>query len=433
MDQPIVVFWFRRDLRLNDNHGLYRALVTGLKVLPIFIFDSDILNKLPEDDKRIVFIHNQIHNLNKTIESFGSSLQVFHGEPAAIIEMLTSQQNIRSVYCNHDYEPYATQRDAAIENLLKSKGISFETFKDQILFEKSEIVKSDNSPYVVFTPYSRRWMEMKHFSGVPSYQSEQFLQNMIPFESNKIPTLGQLGFKDQIVSFSIPSINEALLESYAEARNFPGLDNTSRLGHHLRFGTISIRDCIRAGEKHSQVWLNELIWREFFMQILWHFPKVEKSAFRSGYDRILWNNNTEDFEKWCSGNTGYPLVDAGMRELNQTGFMHNRVRMVVASFLIKHLLIDWRWGEAYFAEKLLDFELSSNNGNWQWAAGSGCDAAPYFRIFNPSEQLKKFDKELTYVRHWVPEYATSKYAQPMIDHVFARQRCLAAYSMALKQ
>jgi len=433
MNEPTVVFWFRRDLRVNDNHGLYQALTSGYKVLPLFIFDTVILNKLPEDDKRLVFIHNQIHNLNNTIESFGSSLQVFHGEPAAIMEMLASQYNIRAVYCNHDYEPYALQRDIAIENLLKSKGISFETFKDQVLFEKSEIVKSDNSPYVVFTPYSRRWMEMKLKTGVPSYPSINFLQNFAAVDPTEIPTLSQMGFKEQDVRFSAPEINEGLLNSYAETRNFPGLDNTTRLGHYLRFGTISIRDCIRAGEKYSQVWLNELIWREFFMQILWHFPKVEKSAFRSGYDRIIWNNNTEDYEKWCTGNTGYPLVDAGMRELNQTGFMHNRVRMVVASFLTKHLLIDWRWGEAYFAEKLLDFELSSNNGNWQWAAGSGCDAAPYFRIFNPSEQLKKFDKELTYVMRWVPEYATSKYAQPMIDHVFARQRCLAAYSMALKQ
>ncbi|KAF0203539.1 MAG: hypothetical protein FD170_966 [Bacteroidetes bacterium] len=433
MNEPIVVFWFRRDLRLNDNHALYQALTSGNKVLPLFIFDTGILDKLNEDDKRLVFIHNQIHNLNKAIESFGRSLQVFHGEPAAIMEMLASQHNIRAVYCNHDYEPYSIARDTAIASLLKSKGISLETFKDQVLFEKSEIVKSDNSPYVVFTPYSRRWLEMKQKTGVPLYPSENFLQNFAAVDSTEIPTLSQMGFKEQDVRFSAPEINEGILNSYAETRNFPGLDNTTRLGHHLRFGTISIRDCIKAGEKHSQVWLNELIWREFFMQILWHFPKVEKSAFRSGYDKIIWNNDPEDFEKWCTGNTGYPLVDAGMRELNQTGFMHNRVRMVVASFLTKHLLIDWRWGEAYFAEKLLDFELSSNNGNWQWAAGSGCDAAPYFRIFNPSEQLKKFDKEFTYVKHWVPEYSSINYVQPMVDHQFARQRCLSAYANALKQ
>lgn len=433
MNEPIVVFWFRRDLRLNDNHGLYQALTSGYKVLPLFIFDTGILDKLPEDDKRLVFIHHQILDLNKSIRSFGSNFQVFHGEPAAILEKLASQQNIRSIYCNHDYEPYAIARDEVIASLLKSKGISFETFKDQVLFEKSEIVKSDNSPYIVFTPYSRRWHEIKQITGVPSFPSENFLQNLAHIDPTEIPPLSQMGFKDQDVSFSVPEINEVMMKSYAETRNFPGLDNTSRLGHHLRFGTISIRDCIKAGEKNSQVWLNELIWREFFMQILWHFPKVEKSAFRSGYDRIVWINNPEDFEKWCTGKTGYPLVDAGMRELNQTGFMHNRVRMVVASFLTKHLLIDWRWGEAYFAGKLLDFELSSNNGNWQWAAGSGCDAAPYFRIFNPSEQLKKFDKEFTYIKRWVTEFSSFNYVQPMIDHQVARQRCLAAYSNALKQ
>ena len=430
-EEGLVIFWFRRDLRLQDNHGLYKALTSGHKVLPIFIFDSDILDSLPKEDKRLVFIHHQVSLMQNALQTYGG-LHVFHGKPTDILESLTRQHKIDAVYANHDYEPYAIRRDLQISNLLNEKNIAFHTFKDQVLYERSEVVKSDGSPYVVFTPYSRLWLKRMHEEGVPEFPSEKHLSNLRQSSGTAIPSLTDLGFGDLDLTFSPPEIDDSQLMAYAETRNFPGLDNTTRLGLHLRFGSISARDCIRAGVKYSSVWLSELIWREFFMQILWHFPHVEKSAFRPAYDRIEWRNNPDDFEKWCQGKTGFPMVDAGMRELNETGFMHNRVRMVVAGFLTKHLLIDWRWGEAWFAEKLLDYELSSNNGNWQWAAGSGCDAAPYFRIFNPTEQLKKFDRDLTYVRRWLPEYDSLSYPQPMIDHAFARKRCLSVYAQSLK-
>lgn len=429
--EGLVVFWFRRDLRIHDNHGFFRALTSGHKVLPIFIFDTEILNSLPKEDKRLLFIHRQLSLIQKAMQSFGG-LSVLHGKPVEIMETLVHKYKLNAVYANHDYEPYAIGRDLQVSKLLNKKGIAFHTFKDQVLFEKSEIVKSDGTPYVVYTPYSRQWLKRINEEGVPNFPSEKHLTSLNPSASTAIPSLADLGFKDQQVTFHPPQIDVSQLKAYAETRNYPGLDNTTRLSVHLRFGSISVRECIKAGVKHSSVWLSELIWREFFMQILWHFPHVEKSAFRPAYDRIEWRNNPDDFEKWCNGKTGFPMVDAGMRELNETGFMHNRVRMVVAGFLTKHLLIDWKWGEAWFAEKLLDFELSSNNGNWQWAAGSGCDAAPYFRIFNPSAQLKKFDRELSYVRSWLPEYDSTAYPKPMVDHPFARKRCLAVYAQSLK-
>ena len=429
--EGLVIFWFRRDLRLHDNHGFYKALTSGHKVLPLFIFDTDILDTLPKEDKRLVFIHRQLSLIQKAMQSFGG-LSFFHGKPVEIMESLINKYKVNAVYTNHDYEPYAIRRDLQVSKLLSEKGIDFHTFKDQVLFEKSEVVKSDGSPYVVFTPYSRVWLKKMSEQGIPEFPSEKHLSNLKESISTAIPSLTDLGFKNQDLTFPSVEIDASQLKAYAETRNYPGVDNTTRLGMHLRFGSISVRDCIRAGVKVSSVWLSELIWREFFMQILWHFPHVEKSAFRPAYDRIEWLNNPDDFDKWCKGKTGFPMVDAGMRELNETGFMHNRVRMVVAGFLTKHLLIDWKWGEAWFAEKLLDFELSSNNGNWQWAAGSGCDAAPYFRIFNPSEQLKKFDRELSYVRRWLPEYDSPAYPKPMIDHAFARQRCLSVYAQSLK-
>lgn len=432
MELPVNIFWFRRDLRLNDNHGLYRALQSGLPVLPVFIFDTAILNGLDPGDLRVNFIHRTISTLHRQLKALGSGLSVIYDEPVMAFEKLLARFQVKAVYTNHDYEPYARERDAKISLLLAGKGIDFRTFKDQVLFEGREAVKNDGAPYSVFTPYSRKWLELKNQTGVPAYPSESFGDKFLRYEAPGIPDLESMGFRGGPMVYPLKEISPDTLAQYASTRDIPGLDNTSRLGLHLRFGTISVRDCIKAGELYSATWLNELIWREFFMQILYHYPHVVKGAFKKEYDRIQWRNNEEEFKRWCEGTTGYPLVDAGMRQLNETGFMHNRARMVTAGFLTKHLLIDWRWGEAYFAARLLDFELSSNNGNWQWAAGSGCDAAPYFRIFNPEAQALKFDSNGTYIRRWIPEFDTASYPRPVVEHSFARTRCMTAYSSALK-
>jgi len=432
MELPVNIFWFRRDLRLNDNHGLYRALQSGLPVLPVFIFDTAILNGLDPGDLRVNFIHRTISTLHRQLKALGSGLSVIYDEPVMAFEKLLARFQVKAVYTNHDYEPYARERDAKISLLLAGKGIDFRTFKDQVLFEGREAVKNDGAPYSVFTPYSRKWLELKNQTGVPAYPSESFGDKFLRYEAPGIPDLESMGFRGGPMVYPLKELSPDTLAQYASTRDIPGLDNTSRLGLHLRFGTISVRDCIKAGELYSATWLNELIWREFFMQILYHYPHVVKGAFKKEYDRIQWRNNEEEFKRWCEGTTGYPLVDAGMRQLNETGFMHNRARMVTAGFLTKHLLIDWRWGEAYFASRLLDFELSSNNGNWQWAAGSGCDAAPYFRIFNPEAQALKFDSNGTYIRRWIPEFDTPSYPRPVVEHSFARTRCMTAYSSALK-
>jgi deoxyribodipyrimidine photo-lyase len=432
MTDSINIFWFRRDLRFNDNRGLYEALKSGRRVLPLFIFDTEILSKLPSDDSRVTFIFNRIKWMNEQLMAFGSGIEVHIGEPVEVFRALSLKLNIETVYTNRDYEPYAISRDNQVAEMLKKKGTGFRAFKDQVLFEAGEILKPDGKPYVVFTPYSKKWLEKLNEAGVIQFDSESGLKGLTAMPGNCMPSLQEIGFTAGCFLTPGSIIRNDLIENYAETRNYPGLDSTSRLGLHLRFGTVSVRDCIIAGRKLSPVWLNELIWREFFMQILANFPYVEKAAFRPEYDRIQWLNEEDLFQKWCEGKTGYPMVDAGMRELSQTGFMHNRVRMVAASFLVKHLLIDWRWGEAWFAEKLLDFELSSNNGNWQWVAGCGCDAAPYFRIFNPSEQARKFDTQAVYIKKWVPEYGTPAYPQPVVEHSEARKRCLSAFLSVLK-
>ncbi|MFY0689337.1 MAG: deoxyribodipyrimidine photo-lyase [Cyclobacteriaceae bacterium] len=418
----VCIFWFRRDLRLSDNIGLSKALASGLPVVPLFIFDKAIIDELPRDDARVQFIHQQLNHLNEQLQVFNSGLIVKYGDVSQIWQEILTDYQVRLVVVNRDYEPYAIDRDQQVNHLLQQQGVALETYKDQVIFEPQEVLKKDGLPYTVYTPYSREWLKKSSARGLdPQAQ----IDGKFHPKRKVIPALDQLGFKKS--SIIVRPFSLSSLENYPDTRDFPAKDNTSYLSTHLRFGTVSIRNIVRQLKSNHMTFLKELIWREFFMQILFHFPDVVNQNFRKKYDRIQWRNNEEEFEKWCTGQTGYPLVDAGMRQLNETGYMHNRVRMVVASFLCKHLLIDWRWGEAYFAEKLLDYELASNNGNWQWAAGTGCDAAPYFRIFNPSEQLKKFDKEMSYVKKWVPELLTTEYPAPMVDHNKARERALRIY------
>ncbi len=427
-----MIFWFRRDLRLEDNAGLYAALKNHKNVRPIFIFDKNIIDPLPANDARVHFIHKTLVDLNFVLKEYGSRLEVFHDTPENVFNQLIQDKNLSAVYANHDYEPKAILRDEKVAQILKKKGIPFHTFKDQCVFEKNEVVKDDGKPYTVFTPYKNKWLKSIDSYYVKAYPNDQYKNSFYKNPHQDILTLKEMGFTDSDIVFPTNKVKKDLLLKYDKLRDFPAADNTSHLGLHFRFGTISIRKAVTIAQKINATWLSELIWRDFFMQILFHFPHVEKKSFRSAYDKIPWLNDKKDFKKWCEGMTGYPLVDAGMRELNATGYMHNRVRMVTASFLTKHLLIDWRWGEKYFAEKLLDYDLSANNGNWQWAAGTGCDAAPYFRVFNPSEQLKKFDSDLIYTRKWVPEFGSKEYPAPVVEHAFARNRAIKTYQTALK-
>ncbi len=431
--ENVNIFWFRRDLRIDDNHGLYLALSAGLPVVPIFIFDPAILSQFPDpDDPRLTFIHQCLTELDREFRKFNSSLQVYFSSPEVVFGQLTGKYSIQRVFANADYEPSAVLRDQKVAQLLHNKGSEFHSFKDQVVFHQNEVVKPDGSPYTVFTPYSRKWKEKLEHQDIRFYESEKFLFKLKHLSSDYFPQLNEIGYRVQQKVFPSKNIDQPILENYARLRDFPAENGTSRLSIHLRFGTISIRKLTRLARLHSEVFLNELIWRNFYMDIIWHFPHAAEKAFKPVYDFIFWRNEEQEFERWCNGQTGYPLVDAGMRELNETGYMHNRVRMVVASFLTKHLLIDWRWGEAYFASKLLDFELASNNGGWQWASGSGCDAAPYFRIFSPDLQTKKFDPHHEYIRKWVPEYGTEAYPKPIVDHAFARTRAVETYRKALK-
>ncbi|WP_026978734.1 cryptochrome/photolyase family protein [Flavobacterium tegetincola] len=427
----MTIFWFRRDLRLDDNHGLFEALSTSEAVLPIFIFDKMILDELPKDDARVTFIHESLVGINTKLQKVNKSLAVFYGNPEEVWEQITSENDINAVYTNHDYEPYALKRDAKLKLYFEQKGISFQTYKDQVIFEKNEVVKDDGLPYVVYTPFSNKWKEKLKNNPIENYNSEGFLEK-ITMHSYPFLNLADFGFESSTIKVKPYDISKKVIENYNDTRNFPAVDQTSYASVHLRFGTISTRKLVQYAAKFQQeTYLKELIWREFFMQILWHFPHTVHQSFRPKYDAIQWKNDEKLFKKWCQGKTGYPIVDAGMRQLNKTGYMHNRVRMVVASFLTKHLLIDWRWGETYFAQKLLDYEQSSNVGNWQWAAGSGVDAAPYFRIFNPTEQVKKFDKDLKYIKKWVPELETLHYPNPIVDHKQARELCLKTYKEAV--
>ena len=429
VDHETTICWLRRDLRLEDNAALYHALKENKKVLPLFIFDSNILKALEDkSDKRVEFIHLSLVQLKKQFEKLGSSLLILHGNPIKIFKALTP----RSVYTNHDYEPYATFRDGEVAHVLREKGIPFNTYKDQVIFEKFEVMKQDGKPYTVFTPYSKTWKEKLKPFYTKSYPVEKYVKSLLKTKALPIPDLADIGFESTNANFPARVIKVSIVESYQTQRNFPAIQGTTRLSVHLRFGTVSIRKLVELALKKSEVWLNELIWREFYQMILFHFPEVVDHSFKPAYDRIEWRNDPKEFQAWCEGRTGYPIVDAGMRELNETGFMHNRVRMIVASFLTKHLLIDWRWGEAYFAKKLLDYDLAANNGGWQWAAGSGCDAAPYFRIFNPQLQTEKFDPENKYIKKWIPELDSKEYAAPLVDHKIARERAIKTYKAALQ-
>jgi deoxyribodipyrimidine photo-lyase len=425
------IFWFRRDLRLDDNVGLFHALNSGEEVLPIFIFDESILSQLEQNDARVTFIHQQLEHIQTQLQEIGKSLAVFYGKPFEVYQKLIAENSITTVFTNHDYEPYARKRDLELNHLFKENNIEFKTSKDQVIFEKNEVVKDDGSPYVVYTPYSNKWKENFKKIKLINYQSEDLL-NKITNHNYPFLALESIGFTTSLIKVTPYDISNSLIDNYEATRNFPALNKTSYLGIYLRFGAVSIRKMIaKAIQSKNETFFKELIWREFFMQILWHFPHTTNQSFRPKYDEIRWENNEVLFQKWCEGKTGYPFVDAGMRELNATGHMHNRVRMIVASFLCKHLLIDWRWGESYFASKLLDYEQASNVGNWQWAAGSGVDAAPYFRIFNPTEQIKKFDKDLIYIKKWIPELNSLDYPTPIVDHKEAREKCLKVYKTAV--
>ena len=433
MKKCISIFWFRRDLRLNDNIGFLEALKSGNPVMPIFIFDSNILQELPKNDARVTFIHGRLQEMRMELqEKYDSSIALYFDTPINVFKSLVKEYDIQAIYTNRDYEPYAKERDQEVSTYLLSKKIEFKTFKDQVVFEKDEVVKDDEDPYVVYTPYMKKWKENFSKKNVTSVSLSEYFDKLV--KNTRLPQLNltDIGFNKSSIEVKNYDITPSILDNYKNLRDFPAQKGTSNISVHLRFGTISIRQAMqKALEAKEHTFWNELIWREFFMQILWHFPETTHNAFRKKYDKINWRNNETEFQKWCKGETGYPLVDAGMRQLNKTGYMHNRVRMVTASFLCKHLLIDWRWGEAYFAERLLDYELSSNVGNWQWAAGSGVDAAPYFRIFNPTTQIKKFDKDLKYINTWVEDLNELTYPDPIVDHKEARERCLKAYKEAL--
>lgn len=427
----ISLFWYRRDLRLEDNRGLYNALCGEHPVLPIFIFDKNILNNLENpEDARITFIYRQIAKIHEVLNKMSTSILVRFGDPCEVFEAVTEQYKVSAVYTNHDYEPYAKDRDEKVASLLMHKGISFHTFKDQVIFERDDILSGNGTYYKVFTPYKNAWMDKLSSKDYAPYPSAVNADRFYKTEPLDLPTLSDLGFVESTLSIPPLKLEEDLIHAYDRTRDHPYL-NTSRIGLHLRFGTISIRKVVGLATKLNNVWLEELIWREFFMMILFHNPHVVENPYKQKYDKIVWRNSEEEFRKWCEGRTGYPIVDAGMRELNATGFMHNRVRMITASFLTKHLLIDWRWGEAYFAEKLLDYELSSNNGNWQWVAGTGADAQPYFRVFNPTSQMERFDKEGEYTERWVPEWGSDKYPEPMVPHKEARERAIRAFKEVL--
>jgi len=432
MKETITFFWFRRDLRIEDNCGLFHALGSGKPVQAVFIFDTDILDKLDDKhDRRLVFIHLQLKEINRMLREHGATLLVRCGRPSDVWKSLIEEYDVGSVYANHDYEPYAIKRDEEIRRCLGERGISFHTFKDQVIFERDEVVKVDGTPYTVFTPYSKKWKALAGDRHFRSYPSGKHLADFRKCRYEEIPSLATVGFEEFEINVPSKTPDRKKIRDYAMTRDIPSLDGTTHLSVHLRFGTVSIRNVFRIARELSDKWADELIWREFYMSILWHFPYVTESSFKPAYDKLVWKADEENFQRWCDGRTGFPIVDAGMRELSSSGFMHNRLRMITSTFLTKYLLIDWRWGEAWFAKKLIDFDLSANNGGWQWSAGTGVDAAPYFRIFSMESQTKRFDPEMKYIKKWIPEFGTKQYPEPVVDYKFARKRCLDFYKHGL--
>ena len=427
------IFWFRRDLRIDDNPGLYEALANSKNVIPIFIFDTNIIDNLPSDDNRIKFIWHSLSLLNERLKEVGSKLNIFKGNPLEVFKKIILKYRLISVYVNRDYEKYSIKRDKEINTFLNENKIAFNASKDHVFFEPNEILKSDGTPYTVFTPYSKKWFEKFYSEKLPQYQIKNLVDNFFKTNYKPIMSLSEIGFNDDEIKFEKFNLGDELIKNYNSKRDFPYLNSTSKIGPYLRFGLISVREVGKKTieKKFDQSFLRQLIWRDFYIQIFFHFPDSENENFKPAYDKIIWLNEEEKFEKWCAGETGYPIVDAGMKELNKTGFMHNRVRMIAASFLCKHLLIHWKKGESYFAKKLLDYEMASNVGNWQWVAGTGVDAAPYFRLFNPEIQMKKFDPQKVYIKKWLPKYDPENYLEPIIDHNYARERCLSAYKIAL--
>jgi deoxyribodipyrimidine photo-lyase len=475
--------WFRRDLRNFDHAALSHALQRSRKVYGVFIFDTAILDSLPSHDRRVEFIHASVLELDEALRAQGGALIVRHAAAQSEIPKLAAELHVDAVFTNHDYEPAAIARDAAVQATLTQAGQLFFTFKDQVIFEKREVLTQSAKPFSVFTPYKNAWMAALHAhsagnSVLAAHDTESHSARLAPPVDDKpIPTLEQLGFEpSNLAELKIPTgmqggqelFDDFLtrIDRYGEARDFPAVKGPSYLSIHLRFGTVSIRGLVRkcleilrttSAANGAAVWLNELIWREFYAMILFNHPDVVTQSFKPQYDLIAWRNGAQaddDFAAWCEGRTGYPLVDAAMLQLNQTGYMHNRLRMVTACFLIKDLGIDWRRGEQYFAEKLNDFDLASNNGGWQWASSSGCDAQPYFRIFNPITQSEKFDAEGKFIRRYLPQLTKlsnkaihapwrakaeelmaaklalgQNYPLPMIDHDVARKETLERYAV----